>query len=153
MCAILDANVASEVFGRADSAAGDAFADWVWSGSGRLVVGGHLRTELLRTGVQRVWQELIAAGRLEQIEEREVAERTEEIRKRCRSDDAHVVALAQVSGARLLYSNDRRLQDDFGDAALIDDPRGAIFSTIESKEFTRDKQALLERRELCRRPE
>ena len=33
----------------------------------------------------------------------------------CRSDDEHVLALASVSGARLLFTNDNALQDDFRD--------------------------------------
>ena len=45
------------------------------------------------------------------------------------SNDAHVIALAQVSGARLLYSNDSDLQDDFKDKSLIDSPRGRIYTT------------------------
>ena len=49
---------------------------------GRLVVGGKLSDELLKTGVQRVWRELIAAGRLERISEDLVAARTEDIKER-----------------------------------------------------------------------
>ena len=149
MCAILDASAANEVFGRADSAAGAAFADWIFNGGGKLVVGGRLQEELLRTGYQQVWRELIVAGQLERINKGAVVARTEEIRERCRSDDPHVVALAQLSGARLLYSNDRRLNDDFRNATLIDDPRGAVFSTIESKEFTLEKRVLLQQGGLC----
>ena len=36
----------------------------------------------------------------------------------CRSNDPHVIALAQINGARLLYSNDEALQKDFGDKRL-----------------------------------
>ena len=46
----------------------------------------------------------------------------------CESDDEHVIALAQVSGARLLYADDRKLEKDFRNKALIDTPRGKIYS-------------------------
>ena len=47
----------------------------------------------------------------------------------CQSNDLHVLALAQVSGARLLYSNDLSLHQDFGNRDLISRPRGKIYST------------------------
>ena len=58
MCAILDANVAGQVFGVERSAAGQAFFEWIDSGRGRLVIGGRLRRELdrnlaFRHGVSR----------------------------------------------------------------------------------------------------
>lgn len=47
MCAILDANVASEVFGKKDRPeAGKAFFRWIDKGKRRLVVGGKLLAEL-----------------------------------------------------------------------------------------------------------
>ena len=46
MCAIVDANVVSEVFGSNLSPAGEKFFDWLNKGSGRLVVGGKLLEEL-----------------------------------------------------------------------------------------------------------
>ena len=43
MCAIVDANVAYEVFGRDRPPAGERFFDWLSSPRGQLVVGGKLR--------------------------------------------------------------------------------------------------------------
>ena len=68
----------------------------------------------------------------------------------CRSDDPHVLALAIVSGARLLYSNDAALQRDFKDKRLIDSPRGKVYSTLEGNNFQRAHQRLLQRTDLCR---
>ena len=82
----------------------------------------------------------------------DVNARTEELQAEAalRSDDPHVIALAQVSGSRLLYSNDRALQQDFRDKALIDNPRGSVYSTLRSKKFTRSrKDQLVARNELC----
>ena len=73
---------------------------------------------------------------------------------RCVSDDPHVVALAQLSGARLLYSNDTDLMQDFRNRNLIDRPRGRIYSTDEkmnpSKSFTTTHRNLLKTKGLCR---
>ena len=46
MCAIVDANVVSEVFGSNLPPAGEKFFDWLNKGSGRLIVGGKLLEEL-----------------------------------------------------------------------------------------------------------
>ncbi len=46
MCAILDANVVHEVFGRYGTEAGKEFLYWINRGRGRLVVGGKLLQEL-----------------------------------------------------------------------------------------------------------
>jgi hypothetical protein len=60
-------------------------------------------------------------------------EETEKIDKRekvnvsiCKSDDPHIIALAQVSGARLLCSHDEGLGEDFTNAKLIK-PRGKVY--------------------------
>ena len=64
------------------------------------------------------------------------------------SDDPHVLALAFVSGARLLYTNDPRLQRDFTNPALIR-PRGKVYSTAVHRHFTDVHERLLRRRNLC----
>ena len=48
------------------------------------------------------------------------------------SDDAHVLALARESGARLLYTHDGPLTRDFKDKAIIDRPRGKIYSSAQN---------------------
>ena len=69
------------------------------------------------------------------------------------SDDPHVIALAQLSGARLLYSNDAALQRDFRSPQLINSPRGRVYSTDPernpTKRFTTAHRDLLNRRDLC----
>ena len=61
----------------------------------------------------------------------------------------HLLREAQVSGARLLYSNDRALQGDFKNRRLIDNPRGRVYSTRENKRFTESRKRLLRRNDLC----
>ena len=151
MCAIVDANVASEVFGAGRPEAGAKFFDWINARTGRLFVGGQLLAELDRTPAREWAREALNSGRIRRVNESEVTTKTQELRGKGlhRSDDPHVLALAIVSGARLLYSNDGALQRDFKDKRLIDDPRGKVYSTLEGKDFQRAHQRLLQRKDLC----
>lgn len=63
----------------------------------------------------------------------------------CVSDDEHIIALAQISGARLLYSNDGDLHKDFRNKNLIDNPRGKVYSTRENTGFSKDRKDQLQR--------
>lgn len=153
MCAIIDANVAHEVFGDNPTEAGVGFFEWIDKGNGRLVVGGLLMSELERStpGFGEWVAEAQQAGKMRVENAVKIADRAETLRKAgaCRSNDHHVIALAQVSGARLLYSNDQNLHRDFRNKRLIDNPRGSVYSTLESKDFTRNRQRQLQRRDLC----
>ncbi len=144
MCAIIDANAASEVFGPKRPEAGVKFFEWLNTGRGKLVVGGKLRDELGRVSKFQEWAlEATRSGRILSTNAEKVATKTEEIKNAatCKSNDPHVLALAQVSGARLLYSNDSHLHSDF--KRLIDKPRGKIYSTLTDKTFTNARRKLL----------
>lgn len=65
----------------------------------------------------------------------------------CRSDDPHVLALARDTGARLLYSNDQALQQDFTNRAIIGGVRGKIYPNTGYREFLNDRR----NRRLCSR--
>ena len=92
------------------------------------------------------------AGRLRTTNRDAVTARTNEIERegRHQSDDPHVLALAQISGARLLYTNDRALQRDFNNHRLIDEPRGKVYTTYRSRTFSDTHQKLLANKDLCR---
>ena len=55
-----------------------------------------------------------------------------------RSNDSHVLALARVSGARLLYTKDSDLITDFKDHRLISNPRGKIYSGAANADLLAD---------------
>lgn len=155
MCAILDNNVVSEVFGHKKTPAGQKFREWVDSGCSFLVIGGDLTYELTENGRFRAWSETaIQYGRLQRVDSAKVDVRAAELHSlnACISDDEHVIALAQLSGARLLFSNDTDLHLDFKSKILIDEPRGKIYSTNESKDFTPGQKRLLADKTLCRKP-
>ena len=163
MCAIVDTNVVHEVFGRQPTDAGEGFFRWLNSDKGKLVVGGKLKEELMgkkpKKGEKlkqeikgvfefRVWAaQAKLSGRLINMDDNRVNQETEKVRRsgKLKSDDPHIIALAQVSGARLLFSHDKGLQDDFGNPAIINKPRGKVYCTLENKDFTKDKRDLLER--------
>ena len=67
----------------------------------------------------------------------------------CRSDDAHVLALAKVSGARLLFTNDQALQNDFGNRGIVSGTRGKVYTTLKHQEIRRSHRDLLRRTDLC----
>ena len=128
MCAIIDANVAYQVFSEDRPPAGKRFFDWLSSPRGELVVGGKLRAELTRdVRFQRWLTSAIRYGRARSVVDDEVEERAQELHRTraCKSDDEHVLALALVSGARLLHQRhgtDRGLQEpgDRGEATWQD---------------------------------
>ena len=156
MCAILDANTGSEVFGSSPSPAGQKFLQWVNKGQGRLVVGGKLLSELKKLSAFEQWaQTAIVSGRMRTGKEEYVATITQQLEGQgdYLSDDPHILALAQVSGARLLYSNDSKLQKDFKSKSLIDNPRGKVYTTNAGKGFSRAHQGMLGRKDLCKRGE
>ena len=153
MCAIVDANVSHEVFGSNPPQAGERFFIWLNAGTGRLVAGGKLLDELNRSSADfRRWaQQVRRAGKMRIVDREKVDSRTKDIENegKCKSDDPHVIALAQVSGARLLYSNDGDLQKDFNNTDLVNNPPGHVYSTLKTKNFTRARRNTLRRRDLC----
>ena len=70
----------------------------------------------------------------------------------CKSNDLHVLGLALVSGARLLYTNGTALIDDFGNRAIVARPRGKIYTTARNAAVTDAHRRLLAARDLCRMP-
>ena len=158
MCAILDASVVGKVFHECcerRSEAGRGFIKWINSGRGGLVTGGELRGELNNSREFREWwQQAVLAGQARGLngdKEKEVIIRTKKLIEEgvCKSNDHHVIALAQVSGVHFLYSDDVDLHEDFGNKRLIDKPRGTVYSTKETDAFTPAHKAMLRKR-TCR---
>ena len=155
MCGIVDANVANEVFGDERPPAGEHFFEWLASPRGQLVVGGRLRRELSRDHRFLQWfGYAVRYGRARSMEDADVEARTHDLRRGdiCRSDDEHVLALALVSGARLLYTNDAALIEDFKNREIVRNPGGKIYTTARNNRVTDAHRRLLADRTLCRAP-
>ena len=160
MCAIVDADSSGEIAAATASPAAQAFKEWIAGGRCCLVVGGtQLRKELGRgfsepdnakpTTVTEWVSQIAQAGRLVNHDDDEVDARAVQLRQlgRCASEDFHILALAQVSGARMLYSKDRKLHVDFTNPDLLDDPLGKVYP--RSLTLARSKAWLARNRELC----
>lgn len=157
MCAIIDANVASQLWQDGGTPAGRALRAEVENGRFPVVVGGRLREELWGAGDRmRQWLvQLQSAGRLRTVDRMDVDRVTQELEKSrglasLTSDDEHVVALAMVSGARLLFTNDVRLSRDFKNPQIVSSPRGRVYTTRRSQELNDTHRSLLRRNDLCR---
>ena len=163
MCAIVDASVCGEIFGEDRNDASRYFFNWLTAGKGRLVIGGQLKAELRHHKLDEWLKEVLRAGRaFDQPTERVEAE-TRALRHdgRCRSNDPHVLALARISGGRLLYTNDHRLQEDFANPGILPgQTQGKIYTTVAGRRQPRDQHGgrlrpahrqLLRRQDLCPR--
>ena len=152
MCAIVDASVAFEVFGRKRTQAGIRFRSWLDGKQGQLVVGGRNLSELKQNSNFRRWfqEARRSGGRVRQLRAKIIGEKEDKIEDRLlRSNDRHVVALALVSGARLLYTDDRDLQHDFTNRQVVPCVKGRIYTSRPDGRFTDDHQALLDAPDLC----
>lgn len=130
MCVIVDANLASRVFGSPAEPDFSPVIDWLLEHGGELVVGGHLAAELDRLGEPRRFvRALLRAGRARLVPDAEVDRETRAVDEMglCVSNDCHVIALARVSGARTLCTHDRPLQTDFANPNLVSRPRGKVY--------------------------
>lgn len=139
MCLIVDANLAAIVFGEPVHDNFRPILNWLLSPkeNGKLVVGGHLTTELYKvTNAHRFIRGLYQAGRVKIFPDDTVQKETKLVSSICESDDPHVIALAKVSGARILCSHDTTLHKDFTNLNIIS-PKGHIYQTSKHKRLLR----------------
>lgn len=132
MCIIIDANVVCKVFKNSDI---DTLPikNWIIEENGRLICGGKLYEEYKDCGMERIIVELSRAGKAYILTRDVVNAKQNEINSKCNSDDPHCIALAIISGARILYSLDKRLQEDFKNLQLISKPKGKIYQNVGHK--------------------
>jgi len=134
VCLIVDASVAAAVFSSPPQPDFVPVLDWLEQRDGCVVYGGRLATELARLEkARRYLRTLLQAGRalLFPDEAIRVEEATVIRTGLCRSNDSHVVALARVSGARTLCTDDGDLQRDFRNPRLLSHPRGSVYRRRE----------------------
>ena len=132
MCAIIDANVAFQAFGKKTTAAGNRFREWLQESHGMLVVGGGNLDELANNRNFSTWfTEAKRRGNwVRQVSRSDIDSARNALNQDLTSNDEHVLALALASGARLLFTNDRDLQRDFGNTSLLPQPAGQIYTTL-----------------------
>ena len=151
MCAIVDASVLRDVFGPDRPEAGKKFYSWITQGSGRLVIGGKVTQEFYKMDAAKIWaEEAMRAGKLKIEDDTQMANKTKALKTTndCKSNDLHVIALAQISGARLLYAKDKDLENDF--KRMLRKPNGKIYKTPKNGEFNKSHKKMLSNKSLCR---
>lgn len=130
MSLIIDANCASVALSDPTSPDFAPLMRALTDGRAKLVVGGRLRIEYSKlASVLRVLRALNQAGRALSVSDDEVDSEESVIaaRFKLKSDDPHILALARVSGSRLLCSRDRALHADFTNPTIINRPRGYVY--------------------------
>jgi hypothetical protein len=128
MCVIMDANCASTYFSQPSAKRSKVLLKWLQSPKGHLAHGGKLTRELIRTPFAPLLQELTRAGKatLYTTSTLDAAERA--LRRLCISDDVHILALARVSGARVIVSEDKALGADFRNRKILQ-PVGRVYKS------------------------
>lgn len=128
MCIIIDADVASDLVPPSEDA--KPVVDSIEQRKLLLVIGGRNTEELHRHGrVGRWLRGLLRANVVRSIGDPDLEreERVLETLGTRLSNDVHILALARASGARLLFSRDNALGQDFKNKAFLDGPRGSIY--------------------------
>lgn len=149
MSIIIDNNVAGILFGNPTNRpeAATKVLEYINNKNLIVVIGGKLKDELCGSNMVKKWlSEGLKSGTAKNFRKGKVKAREEILiqNNELMSDDPHVLALALESGARLLYSHDRRLGKDFKNRNIIPNPRGKIYKTNKSDDFTAAHQRLLD---------
>lgn len=140
MCTIVDACVATRVLLVQDDPDFSLIRQFLLSKKLQLVYGGKLREEYLAmAAVAKFLHILDQAGIAKAIPDADVDADVLVVMKLglCQSNDAHIIALARVSGARLLCSLDQALHQDFTNPRLLNRPRGKVFQGVAHKKLLR----------------
>ena len=157
MCAIVDASGANDVFGKNRPEIGVAFFDWI-NDHGRILTGGKLTMEIgdlcprfleWAKEAERT-RKLVKINHSKKIRT-EMAEVIKRKRRGSPLNDAHILAIARLGRARLLYANDKDLLENFVDARLIARPPGDTMTSLGGGDLTDEDRETLERAtERCR---
>jgi len=134
MCIIIDAN-ASQFFKKPQSADFRPIWDWLNNKGGKLVYGGKLAEELRKiTDSIRLLKQLSNRGVAIREDDNKISKEEAKVRAiGCKSNDSHVIALARVSYARVLCSDDEKLHEDFKNLKVVSSPKGKIYQKASHK--------------------
>ena len=129
MCIIVDANMLGKFLAEPPDEDSKPIKDWLQRKSGRLIysTGGKFSNEVKG----RAREQLLTyyrSGLADRFLSSDFKDDEEELRENIKSDDPHILALARASGARILYSSDKDLIEDFKDKRFVDQPRGKVYS-------------------------
>lgn len=136
MCIIVDANVIGGMLGDPANVDAAPVRRWIESGRGRIVYSteGRFGSEIVgkaRAKLQQYYQAgkaiFVPHGDFREMEVRLLRDGG------LRSNDFHVIALAQATHVRLLYTRDAELMKDFKNKMIINNPPGKVYSGRRNK--------------------
>jgi predicted nucleic acid-binding protein len=141
MSIIVDANCLSITFSPSSSEDFKPIIVALINGRHRLTIGGtKLKNEYKKlTSISGMLKNLDQAGRIVQIVDSEVNDEESVLLRDfdLKSDDPHILALARISGARILCSHDKDLGVDFQNLTIIPKPRGQIYKRSDHSHLLR----------------
>lgn len=100
----------------------------------RICLGGKLTKELLKTKISKLVTEWARAGFIDRVPDELVNSKADILSGSIESDDEHVVALAFISGCRLVYTNDEALIRDLKNSALLS-PKGKVVKASTAEKY------------------
>ena len=125
MCIIIDNNKFGE-FGSPDAA---PIRKWLEKG-GNVVYGVGGKFKEVPSKAQNLLVAYEQEGKATRYLWNQIQPEMASLPDEIKSDDEHILALALVSGARLLFSGDKDLHDDFKNPNIIS-PKGRVYQTQE----------------------
>lgn len=164
MCIIVDADRLGSFLSGLDGADGDPIRKWLGIASvgddfrvnpadtdrrdsttrrGRLVytTGGKFEEEICKkVNAKNRLEALVDAGRARHISWPRVETEQKKLLDEdvFKSNDSHVLALAIASGARVLYTGDQKLIDDFKNKEIVDGHKGKVYKYGSHKKLLED---------------
>jgi hypothetical protein len=133
VCAIIDANQFSLAFSAPPDSRYVPLLRWLLDGGGALAYGGTKYASELGAHANAVafFAERFRAGRAVRIPNDAVDAKTASLASQgqCESNDEHIIALALLSGARTICTQDEALTRDVRNPTLLSDPRGRVYRT------------------------
>jgi hypothetical protein len=147
MCLIIDANKAAD-FCKQERPYLKPLWSWV-NGGGRIVSGGRLEKELFKIQAMKgVLLEWSRNGTLIRISSEKILEKENFVKSACISDDPHVVALAIISKANIVVTEDKKLIEDLRNCKLVG-KRRRIYKENSASPSRIDRHATLLRSSDC----
>lgn len=141
MLLIVDANCAPSTLCQAPHLDYQPVLNSLLTRKRKIVIGGSKqKAEYQRlAAVWKFLRSLDQAGRAKLIPDHQVDEEELNVENNLpiKSDDPHILALARVSGARLLCSHDQDLHADFCNPSIISGPRGKVYQNASHARLLR----------------
>ena len=139
MCIIIDASVLGTFLADPPDEDAGPIHTWMRKRKGKLVysTGGKFAREIVGKARDRLMVYVRAGLAVEEVRRERLDEEEQGLEEEIKSADPHVLALARVSGARLLYTADYDVMTDFKNKRFIDQPRGKVYSSAANRNLLR----------------